>query len=129
MSYDFLLFKLTIPIQSPQDLSEASTTSIGTGDDIQAQLTALFPDMGWHLAHGYWWGRLDTDQTWYEFCVQRAEQRADIVTSFSIHTSHRAKEYSVIHQVCQNLNLVAFDGQTNQLIGELRPPTDESLIS
>lgn len=125
MSYDFLVFKLKVAIESPQDLSETSTTNIGTGSAIKAQLTDLFPETDWHLAHGYWWGRLDTGQTWYEFYVQQA----NIVPNFSIHTSHRAGEHSVIYQVCRALNLVAFDGQANQLIGELKPPTDEALIS
>ena len=121
MSYNFLLFKLKAPIQSSRELSETSTTSLGTGAEIKAQLTSLFPNTDWHLSHGCWWGHLETNNTWYEFCIQQA----DVIISFSIRTSHRNKEHSIIEQVCQSLNLVAFDGQTNQLIGNLRPPLTE----
>ena len=118
MSYDVLFFRLKAPIRSSNDLSEATTASLGTGTDVKAEITALFPKTEWHLSHGYWWGRLDTIDTWYEFCIQQV----DVVNSFSIQTSHRKAKHSIIHQVCQGLNLVAFDGQVNQLIGDLKPP-------
>ena len=57
-------------------------------------------------------GSLDGPDTWYEFWLSQDDQKC-----FSIHTSHLTNQRRLIPEICRELGLVAFDGQTYTLIG------------
>ena len=116
MSYDFLMFKLKKPIQSHMDLSEDTTTVIGSGEEIKEKISALLPSTKWRLSDDNWWGTYQGDDTWYEFSVENKETNC-----FSIHTSFRTDTRNAVKEICDALGVVAFDGQAGKLIGSLSP--------
>jgi hypothetical protein len=109
-----MMFKVTAAVRSPDDLSEQTTEIIGTGAEIQAELSRLYPSIVWSRSPKFRLinGTLDGPDTWYEFSLREAADK-----SFSIHTSHRTNERGLIPEICRALGLVAFDGQVYALIG------------
>jgi hypothetical protein len=114
LSYDFLMFKVTDAVGSPDDLADETTEIIGTGAAIRAQLSQLYPAITWTRIEQTRsiFGALDGPGAWYEFSLDEAAAK-----TFSIHTSHHMDERSLIPEICRALGLVAFDGQAYALIG------------
>lgn len=111
MSYDFLLMKPIAPIQSPSDLRE-ETLAVQDPAATLAALRVLVPAAQWRQeADGGWFGSLDSEDGWYEF---RIGPVSDI--AWSIATSHRAGSRSLVPRICAALDLIAFDGQANELV-------------
>ena len=115
MSYDFLFFKLCKDIESINDVDENSTTVIGHGQDIKAQLTELFPSISWKLSNGHWWGTYQGSDTWYEFSVDDKE-----TNYFSVKTSLRATTRAEITKVCTAIGVIAVDTQKGTVTGSLK---------
>lgn len=111
MSYDFIMFKPTRPLRTPDDIC-AEVLALQIPDEIVRSLTNLCPAISWQHtdAHG-WFGTLDAAEGWYEFRIGPGADQ-----TWSIHTSHRASERRLVDAICRALGLVAFDGQTNRLI-------------
>lgn len=116
MSYDFLVFRLSRAIEGPDDLSEDTTTTVGTGEQIKAELSALFPSTQWTFSNGTWWGSYDGVDTWYEFQVL-----VEPSLTFSIRTSHRTDSRGAVPKICDSMGVVAFDAQLCELTGCLQP--------
>lgn len=116
MSYDFLIFKLKMPIQSHMDLSEETTTIIGSGEEIKEKISTLLPATQWRLSNDHWWGTYQGEDTWYEFSVDNKE-----TSCFSIHTSFRTDTRNAIKLICDALGVIAFDGQAGTIIGSFSP--------
>jgi hypothetical protein len=114
MSYDFMMFKVTGAVRSPLDLAEETTEIIGTGAEIQEELTLLYPEIVWTYEPRFQsiTGMLDGPDTWYEFRLSEAPDKC-----FSICTSRLTGTRSLVPEICEALGLVAFDGQANVLIG------------
>ena len=114
VSYDFMMFKVTGAVRSPNDLAEETTEIIGTGAEIQARLSRVYPAIVWthDPKSGSIDGMLDGPDTWYEFMLKE-----DADKMFFIRTSHLTRERSLIPEICRELGLVAFDGHVDTLIG------------
>jgi len=114
VSYDCMMFKVTEAVRSPDDLAEETTGIIGTGSEIQEELTLLYPETVWTHEPRFnsITGMLHGPDTWYEFWLTEAPNK-----SFSIRTSRLTGTRSLIPQICRALGLVAFDGQACTLIG------------
>ena len=122
MSYDFLMMKPKVEIRSQDDLSE-ETLLKQEPDEIVAGLSAMFPEVTWSRERGGGWsGRLDGDDTWYEFLIDATPDYA-----WSIRTSHLTRRRGLIQPICAALGLIAFDGQATVLIdaGGTRPATPD----
>jgi hypothetical protein len=115
VSYDFMMFKVTGAVRSPNDLAEETTEIIGIGAEIQAQLSRLCPATVWTHSSEFRSIEgmlLDGPDTWYEFRL-----REDADKMFSIRTSHLTRDRTLIPEICRELGLIAFDGQAGKLIG------------
>jgi hypothetical protein len=112
VSYDFLMFKATVPVNSQDDLSE-KTVELQSPDAVKGALAALFPSLSWRESFGNWWARAEDEDGHYEFQVGVEPSQA-----WSIHTSHRRSRRDAIANICKALGLVAFDGQAMTLIDE-----------
>lgn len=111
MSYDFMMMKPAGEINSPADLNE-TTLALQDPQTIVDELTRLYPATKWELRpSGGWFGSLDGTDGWYEFSVYAAADRI-----WSVATSHRASTRDEIKNICSELGLIAFDGQTGELI-------------
>jgi len=115
MSYDFTMFRpkpdIAAEIESLEDLSERTLLPQEPAA-LVAALSSLFPQLAWRSeADGGWFGSLDGDDTWYEFRIG-----AEPDYSWSVCTSHGATRRSVVPTICDELGLLAFDGQANVLI-------------
>jgi hypothetical protein len=113
MSYDFLMMKPKVEIRSQDDLSE-ETLFEQEPTVLVAALSAMFPELDWSPrgGDGGWSGRLDGDDTWYEFLIAATP---DYV--WSIRTSHLTRRRGLIQPICAALGLIAFDGQAMVIIG------------
>ena len=109
MSYDFLMFKPVGALKAPDDLSEETTAVIGSAAEIRQALSRLYPAIEWRDEV---FGSLDGPDTWYEFRLSQDDGKC-----FSICTSHLTNQRRLIPEICRELGLVAFDGQTYTLIG------------
>jgi hypothetical protein len=112
MSYDFLMFKANVPINSQADLSE-STVDFQSPDVVMRALAELFPSLRWIESGRTWWAHVEHDDGRYEFQVDAEPSQA-----WSVHTSHRSSKRDNIPLICRTLHLVAFDGQAMKLIDE-----------
>ena len=115
MSYDFTIFRpkagIAAEIESLEDLGERTLLRQEPAA-LVAALSSLFPALKWRSeADGGWFGSLDGDDAWYEF---RIGVEPDY--SWSVCTSHLASQRSVVPIICDELGLLAFDGQANVLI-------------
>jgi hypothetical protein len=118
MTYDFLIMKPraeigagVVAIESMDDLGEHTLLRQEPSAVVEA-LSSLFPQVAWRSeSDGGWFGSLQDDDTWYEF---RIGASADY--SWSVSTSHRATAGNVVPMICDQLGLLAFDGQANVLI-------------
>lgn len=115
MSYDFTMFRpkpdIATEIESLEDLGERTLLRQEPAA-LVAALSWLFPQLAWRSeADGGWFGSLDGDDTWYEFRIG-----AEPDYSWSVCTSHGATRRSVVPAICDELGLLAFDGQANLLI-------------
>jgi hypothetical protein len=118
MSYDFLIMKPRAEIgaglagiESMDDLGEHTLLRQEPSAVVKA-LSSLFPSVVWrNEGDGSWLGSLQDDETSYEFRIGAA---ADY--SWSVSTSHRATIGTVVPAICDQLGLLAFDGQANVLI-------------
>jgi hypothetical protein len=78
VSYDFMMFKVTGAVRSPNDLAEDTTEIIGTGAEIQAQLSRLYPATVWTHSPEFRSIEgmlLDGPDTWYEFRLREDPTR------------------------------------------------------
>jgi hypothetical protein len=115
MSYDFTIMKpkagIAAEIESLEDLGERTLLRQEPAA-LVAALSSLFPQLAWRSeADGGWFGALEGDDTWYEFRIG-----AEGDYSWSVCTSHLASQRSVVPAICDELGLLAFDGQLNVLI-------------
>jgi hypothetical protein len=109
-----MFFKPIGEVRSPDDLADETTSIIGSGGEIKEQLSRLFPAIEWRDDHEHRSirGSVDGPDTWYEFRLTEEPDK-----SFTVHTSHLARERRLIAEICRELGLVAFDGQACALIG------------
>jgi hypothetical protein len=115
MSYDFTIMKpkadIAAEIESLEDLGEGTLLRQEPAA-LVAALSSLFPQLDWRSeADGGWFGSLDGDDTWYEFRIG-----AEPDYSWSGCTAHQASRRSVVPAICDEMGLLAFDGQLNVLI-------------
>jgi hypothetical protein len=118
MTYDFLIMKPraeigagVVAIESMDDLGEHTLLRQEPSDVVKA-LSSLFPSVVWrNEGDGGWFGSLQEDETWYEFRIGAAADYA-----WSVSTSLGATTGKVIPAICDQLGLLAFDGQANVLI-------------
>jgi hypothetical protein len=115
MSYDFTMMKpkadIAAEIESLEDLGERTLLRQEPAA-LVAALSSMFPQLAWcNENDGGWFGSLAGDDTWYEFRIG-----AEPDYSWSVCTSHRASQRSVVPVICDMLGLLAFDGQANVLI-------------
>ena len=112
MSYDFLMFKAKVPINSQADLSE-STVDFQSPELVMSALAETFPSLRWSKSGRAWWGHIEDADGRYEFQVSAEPSQA-----WSIHTSHRRSKRDAIPVICKALGLVALDAQAMKLIDE-----------
>lgn len=111
MSYDFLMFKPKRPLASVQDITEEAVL-MQEPEVVVGRLQKLYPQARWERSsNGGWFGSLDGPDGRYEFLVSGEPDHA-----WSIHTSHRASERSLIEEITRELGVIAFDGQAGILI-------------
>lgn len=115
MSYDFLMFKPLVDVQSMDDLREEAVATL-SGPEVMRELSQVFPALRWRRfgegeSHDHFSAAHQDDETWYEFSVNAGESK-----SWSIRTSHRASERGEIAAICRRLGHIAFDGQVMRLV-------------
>lgn len=111
MSYDFMMFKPRRAIDAMAQIEPANLVG-QSGDTVIAQLTALYPTIQWESKGDRGWlGRLMADGSWYEFRVP-----AGIDECWTVNTSEGNGQNGLISEICTSLQLLAFDGQTLELI-------------
>lgn len=111
MSYDFMMMRPIGEISSPGDLTE-QTLALQDPQEVVDGLTRLFPSTKWERRpSGGWFGSCDGPDGWYEFSVHAGPDRI-----WSVATSHHAGMRSEIGKICRELGLIAFDGQSGELI-------------
>jgi len=116
MSYDYMFFRLRKPISSHRDLSEETLGIMGSGDEIKAALSTLFPDMEWssRTDDGAIWGTLPAMPGRCEFLLDKEPS-----FGFSLLGSYRADYRAMVEKICDAMGVIAFDGQQLELIGSL----------
>jgi len=109
-----MLFKLSAAVRSADDLCDETTAIIGTGAEIQARLSALYPAIAWRPASalGTVFGGLEGPDGRYEFMLGAAADR-----SFAVHAPRHAASNVLVPEICREFGLVAFDLQTGALVG------------
>jgi hypothetical protein len=112
MSYDFLMFKPKVVVNSPADLSD-STVDVQLPEVVMSTLAKLFPTLQWKKAGRAWWAKVEDDDGHYEFQVS-----TDPAQAWSIHASFGSSKRDAISLICETLGLVAFDGEAMTLIDE-----------
>lgn len=114
MSYDFMMFRVTGNVRTPDDLAEETTKLHAPGSELQVQLSRLYPTIEWHRSEPQrvMFGNLDGVDGWYEFMLYEDPNK-----TFSIKTSDGADTRWLIPEICEALGVVAFDGQAYALIG------------
>lgn len=114
MSYDFLMFKANVPINSAQELSD-ETTLMQVPQTVMSELSAVIPGLSWSKAFGgqFWEATTEDGDGRYEFHVSLEPSQ-----SWSIQTSHRREKRDLVRIICKALGVVAFDGQEMRLIDE-----------
>jgi hypothetical protein len=112
MSYDFLMFKAKVVVNSQADLSD-STVDVQTPDVVMSALAKLFPTLHWKKSRRAWWAKVEDDDGYYEFQVSAEPSQA-----WNIHASHGTSTGDAIPRICKALGLVAFDAEAMKLIDE-----------
>lgn len=112
MSYDFIMMRPRAKIRAAADLDE-SALAMQAPEDILSALSQWLAEIVWRQdADGGRFGSLIYDGDRYEF---RLPPEPDLI--WQIHTSYRAGSRSLIDEICRRMELIAFDGQQNTLIG------------
>lgn len=111
MSYDFMMMKPLGVIATPDELGE-QTLVLQEPQAIIDELSRLYPSTKWERrASGGWFGSYEGADGWYEFTVHAGPDRI-----WSVATSQGAGSHDEIGKICRALGLIAFDGQTGELI-------------
>jgi len=114
MSYDFLMLKTSVPIDSQHDLSE-DIVLVQAPEKVMAELSRLLPGLSWGKCFGgfFWEALTEDEEGQYELHVPLEPSQ-----SWSIRTSHRRGRRDLVARICKSLGVVAFDGQAMLLIDE-----------
>jgi hypothetical protein len=118
MSYDFIMMRPraeitagVMDIESMDDLGEDTLLRQEPSALVEA-LSSLFPDLAWRReTDGGWFGTLEGDDSRYELRIGAEPDYA-----WSVCTSHGARSRGLVPVICDQLGLLAFDGQANVLI-------------
>lgn len=120
MSYDFMMFKPRHRIEVMDDIKPENLAQ-QMGDDVKILITRLFPSTEWeNRGDRGWFGQLTADGDWYEFRIHSGEDEC-----WTIATSEGNPRPELVTKICAALRLLAFDGQSLELIdGNGRRPAN-----
>ena len=107
MSYDYTLLRLRRGVGSTADLDAADVLRIGSADEIDAALADAFPGT---QRRGAAWAVHVANQ-WLDVALTEHDGRQ----SLAIRTSLRCDCSDLVAQLCDALELVAFDPQAMRL--------------
>jgi hypothetical protein len=114
MSYDFLMFKATVPVDSAAELSREKC-EVQSPEGVMKALSVLVPSLRWTKAiTGAFWQAQATDEDgYYDFHVNVAPSPA-----WSVRTSFGRTTRKLIPTICKALGVVAVDMQAGKLIDQ-----------
>jgi len=111
MSYDFMMFKPRRTINAMAEI-QPGNLAMQSGEAVKAELSRLYPAITWeYKGDRGWLGELTADGEPYEFRLPAGEDEC-----WTIATTEANSSPALIAKLCAALELLAFDGQSLELI-------------
>ena len=104
MSYDYMFFRATHRLTSPDEIDESTTVPFSSNEEILSLLRQVYPDASVD-AEGFGW----LDPVQHQGSIHFSDDEFRVFTLAHL-------EPNEVQTLCTSLGLTAFDGQIEKLI-------------